>query len=308
MRSSFVFLLALCQPGPSLASVPVLFRLYAEFQSEPPAAVWKAIQDEVEGVLRPIGWSIDWDTISGATGQMSISLAVARFKGECKIGGGVSEPAESMALGATHVSGEDVLPFTVIDCDAIRNFLSPLLIPLDPRKQEFTFGRAVGRVLAHELYHVITKSKGHGRKGLGRAGLTREELTQPYLQFSSDDVLKLRTRLLPLVLQSTDWSARPELARGLSLFTTSGCRGCHGPAVEGTSWGPPLDKPAPSLDSIVLVTWIRSSISKMSKQAKSLHLPFLRLSGTEYEALASYLNHLFRSERAAIATHAPIAQ
>ena len=45
-------------------------------------------------------------------------------------------------------------------------------------------GRAMGRVLAHELYHIFGETRKHGSSGVASAYHTRGELLAPEFNFS----------------------------------------------------------------------------------------------------------------------------
>src|SRR5207248_11156110 len=97
----------------------------------------------------------------------------------------------SAALGRTHVTDGQVLPFSEVNCDRIRAFLSQALIPLAPQDRNEAFGRAVARVLAHELYHIITRTAHHGSSGVARAAYTVPELMAGDFYFEKADLRAL---------------------------------------------------------------------------------------------------------------------
>jgi hypothetical protein len=59
-------------------------------------------------------------------------------------------------------------------------------------KADLLFGRALGRVLAHELVHVLTGSEAHGREGVQRAALSGKDLISSALVLSPADLARLR--------------------------------------------------------------------------------------------------------------------
>jgi hypothetical protein len=289
----------------SRAAEAVLLSLYTHFQKEPPAAVRTAVQEELDAIMSPIGWNIEWRALTGAGGrEWSAHLAIARFRGECDGGGAVSERMHPKALGLTHLSDGKVIPFSVIDCNGVRLLLVPLLDGLDASRREFVFGRALGRVLAHELFHIITKSTRHGSKGLGRASFTPQELTVEHFRFNASDARKLRVHLLLALLQSTDWMAAPESGSRLSIFTTAGCRGCHGADVQGALGGPAVTS------SAGVAAWFRSRFSQIRQRAARLKLPWSRITPAEHEALALYLERLRNTSdsRASISSKEPVVE
>jgi hypothetical protein len=279
--------------SPPPGAAPVLFRLYVEFQIAPPATVWRAIQEEVNSIMSPIGWRIHWNYLLGDVKRhLSLELAVMRFKGRCDVDSLPAESKPSAALGATSVTDGTVSPFGSVNCDAVRNFVAPLLSLQQGVRREATFGRALGRVLAHELFHILTASQLHASKGLGRAGFTPDELMQESFRFSKSDVQRLRIRLLPLVLRSSDWIGSPERGRGLSLFVLSGCAGCHGTRAEGTPWGPALLPVSSRFDAVDLATRLRDHSSAIRRYAPRLRIPWHRMNIAELQAVSRYLNGL----------------
>ena len=96
--------------------------LYTHFDHPAPQGVFEALQDELENIMQPIGWNFEWRSLNGVRGnEVSVELAVLTFKGRCDVAGltprGDTNPG---ALGWTHVSDGEILPFTDIACDRIR--------------------------------------------------------------------------------------------------------------------------------------------------------------------------------------------
>ena len=79
-------------------------------------------------------------------------------------------------LGWTHISEGAILPFADIDCDGIRSFLQAGLLGARADTEKSMYGRAVGRVLAHELYHIFANTQHHGAGGVGKATYTVDNL------------------------------------------------------------------------------------------------------------------------------------
>src|SRR5207249_8535361 len=109
----------------------------------------------------------------------------------CDLADLVPQRIEGAALGRTHVTDGQVLPFSEVNCDRIRAFLSQALMPLAPQDRNEAFGRAVARVLAHELYHIITRTALHGSSGVARAAYTVPELMAGDFYFEKADLRAL---------------------------------------------------------------------------------------------------------------------
>ena len=174
---------------------PVPVTLYTKFDHEVPPAVAAAIQQEVGAIMEPIGISFDWRNLSLANGsEVSVELAVITFKGTCSTANLVPHASYPGALGWTHVSDGIILPFSDVDCDRIRTFMQKELLYLDPAIRNELFGRAVGRVLAHELYHIFANTSRHGSCGVGKAAYSVQELLSDDFRFEDRESKALRTR------------------------------------------------------------------------------------------------------------------
>jgi hypothetical protein len=53
-------------------------------------------------------------------------------------------------------------------------------------------GRALGRVLAHEVVHMLSKSALHGQRGVTKKALSGTQLLAPELLLDREDVDRLR--------------------------------------------------------------------------------------------------------------------
>jgi hypothetical protein len=59
---------------------------------------------------------------------------------------------------------------------------------------DYLMGRALGRVVAHELVHILTGSRRHTKDGVAQAELSGRELIAGPMKLSPADVKRLRTR------------------------------------------------------------------------------------------------------------------
>ena len=53
----------------------------------------------------------------------------------------------------------------------------------------------MGRVLAHELVHMLTRSRRHGQDGVAEAALSGKQLVEEVLPLSAFDISRLTTGL-----------------------------------------------------------------------------------------------------------------
>jgi len=177
--------------GQHQSSFPVA--LYTQFQHEPSAVVLQALQEEVETIMVPMGAEFEWRSLVQVTGnEVSSELAVVKFLGHCQPTGYDPHAATASVLGWTHVSDGAILPFSDINCDVIRNFLQAGLLAIDAKDREAAYGRAVARVLAHELYHIFANTVHHGSNGVGKAVYSVRDLLSHDFHFEERESEALR--------------------------------------------------------------------------------------------------------------------
>ncbi len=168
-------------------------RLYTAFQQPPPNAVRDAMRDELTKIMSPIGLAFQWSSLAENKGnQLSAQVAVIHFIGHCDgVSSAPSNPQYGV-LGWTDMTDGAVLPFSDIDCDRIGGFLRADLLGRPREEQEEAFGRAVGRVLAHELYHIFLNTPRHGSQGVAKPYYTPQELLSKSFQFEQKECDELR--------------------------------------------------------------------------------------------------------------------
>jgi hypothetical protein len=142
-----------------------------------PAPVLRAMYREAEAAFAPSGVKLNWGSSqdvqgTGVNGQM----AIIELRGQCGSGAPVrvvpTAPGEgSEPLGQTHMVNGKVLPIADVLCDAVHQLVDRDLRAAQAGEREELLGRALGRVLAHELYHA--------HSGLRRSALTSAELLAP---------------------------------------------------------------------------------------------------------------------------------
>jgi hypothetical protein len=195
MKRSFIYLALGILPalGETRGVHVAPITLYTSFKAEPPQAIQEAIQNELELIMAPIGLHFDWRSLSGVRGnEVSIELAVVTFKGRCDIDGLSARSVQPGALGWTHVSDGNILPFSDVDCDRIRGFLQGALLMIARDDREEAFGRAIGRVLAHELYHIFANTQKHGSCGVAKESYTVQDLMSGDFVFEDRETRALR--------------------------------------------------------------------------------------------------------------------
>jgi hypothetical protein len=200
VNGSILYLLLAALPAggeqPHARVAPVT--LYTHFQQNPPAALLVSIQSELEVIMTPAGLHFDWHPLADAGGRISSQLAVIHFKGACDVADLRPDTGYLGPLGWINLTDGEILPFIDVNCDAIRLFIQHDLIAVPAAAREEAFGRAVARVLAHELYHLLANTKAHTSVGVAKAAYSVGDLLSQTFQFDKKECALLRLRAVHL--------------------------------------------------------------------------------------------------------------
>ena len=196
MKLIWFCLLAGVIPGCSETRVATFapITLYTQFEQVPPVGVLEALRAEVESIMAPIGLRFQWRNLDKAGGhEVSAELAVVTFKGRCDAAGLSTRSRFEGALGWTHVSDGQILPFTDISCDRVRQFTQSGLLAFRSDDRAAKYGRALGRVLAHELYHIFANTMRHGSIGVAKESYSMQDLLADDFLFQAKESRMLQT-------------------------------------------------------------------------------------------------------------------
>jgi hypothetical protein len=175
------------------AEAPVV--LYEKLEQKAPESVMSAMRAQLAEVMEPLGFQFEWRSLNAARGSEVVAeLAVITFRGRCDTMGLTSRSIIPPALGWTHISDGVILPFSEVDCDRVRDFVQKSLLVEAQAVRDELFGRALARVLAHELYHVFAQTTHHVSCGVAKAAYTVSDLLNPEFEFE-----KLETGLFKKV-------------------------------------------------------------------------------------------------------------
>jgi hypothetical protein len=263
--------------------------LYTNSEHEIPDSVHQAMQREVTAIISPTGLTVEWRSLSAAYNRTNITLAIVQFKGNCDVKDLTVYPAYPFTLGATAVTDGEILPFTNIYCNGVRAFIGPELLALDQGDRAASFGRALGRVLAHELYHIFARTKRHGSHGLAKPRWLPAELMARDFRFDQKEMQKLRASMLRPLLQANGLIGKLNVDPNKSAFITDGCLGCHGAGGSGTQWGPSLRVARQSYDFARLRFRLTDTRTLMYQRAQQLGVLWPPLTDADISNLMGYL-------------------
>jgi hypothetical protein len=139
------------------------------------------------------GFRVEW--LSSAANTDAATLVVVDLRGSCGFPSGSSPTLpsgmDSADLASTSVADGNVLPFTSVNCGNLTRALGPALMGEASARREFLYGRAIARVLEHEMYHILMNSRDHAREGVAKPCFSPSELLTERFEFEQGTLAKL---------------------------------------------------------------------------------------------------------------------
>jgi len=178
-------------PPKPISSLTIVLRS----DSAVPPPVLNSMEREVESLAAPSGiritWALDTDEL-----QPSQRVAVLTLRGVCRPDASLPAAMQIakggvIPLGQTLVADGEVLPFADVRCDPIRALMCRELFARPSNQRERFLGRALGRVMAHEMYHILLRTRSHGTTGLARPAQSGVDLMADRDAFALSDEHKL---------------------------------------------------------------------------------------------------------------------
>jgi len=150
------------------------------------------METELASILRPVGVDVEWRSLNaGDDNRVAAEIVVVTFRGACETQTQTLFQPESNGLGWTHLSDGEILPFAEVDCDRMRALMQSSLFRLPAADRAAAFGRAIARVMAHELYHILARTMRHG-SGLSKPAYSAQELLADEFVFDAREAKALR--------------------------------------------------------------------------------------------------------------------
>jgi len=171
--------------------------LVVQYETKPAAAAVEAMQTELGQLLGKADRRIEWKLASELKPGESVSeLVMVKFKGSCKMETVPQLLDERGPLAVTHVSDGEVLPYSVVLCDKVRVAARSAMHGGQVAKGNELMGRAMARVLAHELYHIAGHTQQHTHSGVTQRALSGAQLIADRLDFDENGLSVLHQKTL----------------------------------------------------------------------------------------------------------------
>jgi len=177
--------------SPSVSGSHFRITVVFDFESPCPETTVDELKHEVTALFGDASIDVDFKPLADLDRYPQFQKVVSvKFLGECRMDRMPRGLERQGPLGLSHVSDGAVLPFAEIRCDRVRDLVWSTMVNGDSHR-DLLLGRALGRVVAHELYHMLLKTQRHG-KGPAQAMLNGAQLICSKLKFGDQDLTKLR--------------------------------------------------------------------------------------------------------------------
>jgi len=188
------FLLTLCFAAgvawgfEGLPSLHAPITLVVDSEKPIAAEALRELQNELNHLLKPGGRSVEWKQLSEMKAGAEVSdLIVVRFRGSCRMETMPALLDERGPLALTHTADGDVLPFSEVLCDRVKAAARSAMHGGQVPDGNKLMGRAMARVLAHEVWHITANTQKHGKDGVAQRGLTGAQLISDKFEFNEAD-------------------------------------------------------------------------------------------------------------------------
>src|SRR5262245_35316646 len=153
---------------------------------------------ELRRLLEPAGLEVAWKNLADRKAGEDFELVVvASFEGSCAPDAVAPALAVAASLADTSISSGRVLPFFRVDCPRLIRMLGSQLEPS-------VLGRALARVIAHEIYHIVARTTDHQQNGVAKAVFSLRDLTATRFELDAWSLALMRP--VPVVRPSDNSS------------------------------------------------------------------------------------------------------
>ena len=166
-----------------------------DFDKPHSAISLQAMEAEVSSLMKATGVAIEWQMKNELPSNAEFAeLVVIKLTGYCMTETVAMPMDERGPLAFAYSTDGNVLPFGEVECDRVKSSLRRLLMGRDYRTGDFLLGRALGRALAHEMYHMLANDRRHTKSGVTRESLTADELTANHLGLAAKAAVEMRKK------------------------------------------------------------------------------------------------------------------
>ena len=151
---------------------------------------------ELSGLMQTAGYRLEWVNASAAIPDVrNGQLVVLALTGDCTARRGSGESSEDLgidSLASTPVSDGEILPFSTLHCDTLNRVIGGAITPASDQRRPWLYGRAMARLAAHELYHILTNTRVHSQEGVSKPCFSARDLLADHFEFETAALAKMR--------------------------------------------------------------------------------------------------------------------
>ncbi len=114
------------------------------------------------------------------------------FVGRCQPPRATAARGEAAVLARLAKVDGRLLPLVTVDCAAVAQYIRPAMTGAELRQAGAVVGRALARVVAHEIYHWMTQRTAHGHSKLFSERISVSTLLDGGILFDPDEVQLLQ--------------------------------------------------------------------------------------------------------------------
>jgi hypothetical protein len=204
VRTARTIWLSLLAAGLASAELPETHNRFAvvlSFEEEYSEPTLEQMQRELEYILSPVGFAFQWRMgPNDRREEIANFLVSVRMTGRCALLTQTEQAGErfgNRVLGHTEMTEGRILSYCEVDCDGVRGMIRSATSSESFVQMQNLFGRALGRVLAHEVFHILSGTTRHRREGVSKAVVTPEELVDGVVKLELEEVEAIYRNLYP---------------------------------------------------------------------------------------------------------------
>jgi len=169
--------------------------VYLRTAAGQPAQPVEEMKREAKALLEPAGYTLAWRRLPNAVGEVvDVPLVVVELRGTCQAprrGDELAPLLNPSSLASTSVVNGDVLPFSWLECGTLSRMLAPALTAMGSRR-DYLYGRAMGRLIAHELFHILTHTRGHDMGGVAKPYFSAQDILAEHFEFEASTLARFQ--------------------------------------------------------------------------------------------------------------------
>jgi hypothetical protein len=144
------------------------------------AATLKYMRQELTSLMHQAGYRLVLRDLHDRDNADAETLVIVELNGSCAMPAGFPPASDtaprSKSLATTAITDGRVLPFSAVECAALTRLLQPALMKQPGAQRDFLYGRALARVIAHELHHGVARTPCHAHFGIAKRAFSPADL------------------------------------------------------------------------------------------------------------------------------------